>query len=55
MRALKIDIDFYTQLVQLLLEEGKKNYGDIDFPKEQIHLLVDKAAEAAKSALEAGL
>ena len=52
---MKIDMDFYMQLVQLLVEEGKANNYDIDIPKEQIHLLVDRAAEAAKSALEAGL
>lgn len=52
---MKIDIEFYTMLVQLLLKESEKHNCDIDIPTNQIHLLVDKASEAAKSAQAAGL
>lgn len=52
---MKIDINFYTLLVELILEEGKRNNYNFDETKEQLHLLVDKATEAAISANEAGL
>lgn len=51
---LKVDLDFYTMLVGVYMENSINNY-EIDQLKEKLHILVNKAADTAKSAKEAGL
>lgn len=51
---MKIDMEFFNLLVRVYLENSTSTE-DIDTVKDNLHILIDKAAEASKSAKEAGL
>lgn len=52
---MRLDTDFCVELVRMMLKESERNNTSIDTEREKICKLVDKAAEIAKGAKEAGI